>query len=210
MSKPTIPVDKTLLQAAIDKAEANGPLTNQNALWQKTAELYNANPGAKPITFSVVYLRFNQFDLTCKTPKGKKGRTSMSQEQKDSMQAGRVAKGPRSSKVKKLAGTDDYRKHIERLREATPERFRPLIDRIEKGSKSAASKLMCIQCMGFRTSDIHACQGFSCPMFLFRPYQRDGQAEQDEQVDITASLQDDVEETNDAEDAAEEVVDVTE
>lgn len=64
-----IPVDRPKLEKAIRDAEAKGPLRNQNELWNSAATIYNAMPGVKPITFSVVLLRAAKWGLTFKTPK---------------------------------------------------------------------------------------------------------------------------------------------
>jgi hypothetical protein len=171
MARRTIPVDKGLLQTAIELAEKDGPLTNQSELWKKAAEYYNSNDNVEPITHSVVYLRFGQFGLTCKTSKGKKGRGSMTEEQKAAMAKARknAVRVPKAERFKQLP---NYELNIERVRACTPQSLHGLIDRMAAGSRVAAEKLHCLQCAGFDRSVVRECTGYSCPLFLYRPYQK--------------------------------------
>ena len=105
--KKSIAVNRGLLERLLLEVEKNGPLPNQKALWDKVAEAYNAQAETK-ITPSVVYLRVKTWGIVVQTKPGKKGRGSMTDEQKAAMQAAR-AKGcrPRSEKMK--AFSDNFR-----------------------------------------------------------------------------------------------------
>lgn len=184
MSRKTTPVDKGLLQQAIDFAEKDGPLANQSLVWNAAAEYYNKNAGVEPITHSVVYLRFGEFGLTCKTPKGKKGRGAMTEEQKAKMQEARQ-NHPRKSKAEQFKHVRGFDKNMEKLRKITPKSLTGLVNRLANGSRVAAEKLMCLQCVGFERTAVRECTGYSCPLFLFRPYQRDDVETDETDVEVT-------------------------
>ena len=178
-----VPVDKDKLASAIKEAEKNGPLTNLGELWKKATEIYNANPGVEQITFSVVMLRAIEWKLEIQTKPGRKGRT-MTQEQKDALRAG-LANRPRVSKAEKFEKSEVAQEHIASLKSITPPRFQGLVDGIATGSRADAVKLTCVACMGYEGGDdgsiglaIHNCSSHkSCPLYLFRPYQKKTEAE---------------------------------
>lgn len=181
MPKPTIQVDKSLLQSSINVVEKNGAISNRSELWPKVADEYNSKSDVK-ITFSVAYSRFREWEMVCKTPVGKRGRSILTDDQKQKMADGRQKAGPRKSRGEKMANTAQYDKHVERLKEMTPPRFQKLLEKVLGGSRTAAVKLNCIACMGFQVNQIHACSGYSCPMFLYRPYQKPTDIETDSDV----------------------------
>ena len=41
-----------------------------------------------------------------------------------------------------------------------------------KGSRSAAVKAFCLDCMGLAATEIPACTATACPLWGFRPYQK--------------------------------------
>jgi len=163
MGRKTIKVNKTKLQNAIKEAEKDGPLTNLSALWIKAAEIYNGMSGIpEPITHSVAMLRTKAFKLKHQTKPGKRG-------------GGKGFggnKGNRTTKADKLKNSAKAQKALKILREhITEERFLTILERIEKGSRSAAVKMKCIECMGFQPAEVKRCTVYTCPLWCFRPYQ---------------------------------------
>lgn len=167
------PVDKDALIKCITKVEANGPLKNHGLLWQTVADEYNklVKP-AKPITFSVVRLRADEWRLEVKTPKGKRaGRTA------EEMAAIRAQHGggKRRSRAEKIAknplAQQSFTEMRQLIKDCEADRFLPLVDRIERGNIKAMIQLHCLECVGFVTSDVKHCTGTGCQFWLVRPYQ---------------------------------------
>ena len=175
--KQKVAVDQVKLQEAINQAEANGPLSGRSVLWQAAADIYNKGNPAAPVTASVVYLRFVEMGLTCTTQLGRKG-GSMSAEHKAKMQEALQTyrdsgvKVARKSRAEKMASNPQAEKHFARLREITPSTYQGLLAKVEAGSLTAAIKLNCLLCVGGERAEVRQCTGFSCPMFLHRPYQK--------------------------------------
>lgn len=76
MARTKVPLTAEQVQAAIDQAERERteifgmkPFDNRSALFARVAEIL----GGKA-TAPVIYLRFQEFDLTCQTPMGRRGR----------------------------------------------------------------------------------------------------------------------------------------
>lgn len=62
-----------------------------------------------------------------------------------------------------------------------PEHLAPLFARAASGkSRAAAIKAFCIECVGFKRADVTNCTAQQCPLYPYRPYQRDD--EQDAEV----------------------------
>jgi len=173
MGRRTIEVNKELLTKCVTDAEVSQTFNTQNDLWKKVAELYNAANPPEQITFSVVCLRVSQWEIpyTTKSAKGRRKGGTLSDEQKAAMKAGR-SKGSRVRFSSKEA-----EKSIQILRDHTPERFWPLVNRIAKGSRAAADKLFCIECMGYQTGEVKKCTSLGCPHYLLRPYQNGSEDE---------------------------------
>lgn len=161
--KIKLPVDKKKLQDVINDIELKytdlktGELTITNRsqladIISNTEWAKNHQP--KPISASVVKDRMNKFGLTCKTPIGKKGR-----------QKGEAI--VRTNKPKKTSTEANNA-----LTKYMGPRYKSLSDKIIKGSRQAATKAMCIQCVGLEnvSTEIRNCTVFSCPLFNFRPY----------------------------------------
>jgi hypothetical protein len=182
MAKPMTEVSRNTLELAIRKAEIDGPLKNLDALWTSACEIYNSMDVPKPITKSVVMLRATAWKLETKTKPGKKGRAAgvpLSEEQKAAMQAGRGARKPRSEK---FAADPVLVQGFNDLKKETPERFKPLVDKLTAGSMRAAVALKCLDCSGHSTVEIRLCPCTSCPLYAFRPYK--GKAGEDEVVEL--------------------------
>lgn len=170
MARVKIEVDRKLLFSCIQEVEKDGPLTNQNLLWEAVAELYNKQAKV-PITPAVVGLRAKEWSIPLKTVPGKRGR------QKGSgnpafLAAARAAKGPRKSRGEKFAGNASIADHNQQLIQIVPASFRSLAERAAKGSMKAAVVLHCVQCTGYdRKSVKHCTSNGSCPLWAYRPYQ---------------------------------------
>lgn len=172
MARRTIPVDKEKLRQSIVAVEKDGPLKNRNELAEAVAKHYNSTGDNEEISHSVVTLRIKAFGLeeSLKTPKGKRGRAKMSDEQKAAMAAGRA--GGRTSKADKIAGRQDYQAALAKLEESVPPRFTHVLEQVKSGSRTAAVKLNCLGCMGFgSTKDVRECSVFTCSLWMFRPFQ---------------------------------------
>ena len=100
----------------------------------------------------------------------------MTEEQKAAMAAARAGL-VRRSRGDKMASMPGAAKHFETLRQITPKSFHGLVEKVEKGSLTAAIKLMCIECMGFERKNVWDCRGYTCPMYLHRPYQKANDSE---------------------------------
>lgn len=187
MAKPMTEVDRTKLVTAIRKAEENGPLKNLDALWVAACAIYNASNPPKEITKSVVMLRAKDWNLETKTKPGKKGRQAgvpLSDEQKAAMQAGRGARKPRAEK---FAADPVLQEGFKQLRRTTPERWKPLVDKLtQQGSMRAAVALKCLDCSAHQPVEIKLCTCTDCPLYAFRPYKgkpEAGEVEESDPVD---------------------------
>ena len=163
MSRRTVVVDKKKLQTAINEAEANGPLKNLSVLYEKAADIYNGMAKTpETVTVAVVGLRIKEFKLKYITVKGKKGRRKG---------FGGGHSGPRTTKAEKIKASPDAQKALKALKDnIDDERFIPIIEKIEAGSRAAAVKMKCIECMGCQPSEVKKCTVYHCPLYLFRPY----------------------------------------
>lgn len=185
MARTATPVDRVALEAAIQQAEANGPLRTQNDVWKAAADIYNKT-AAKPISFSVVLLRAGEWGTILKTKSARGQGRTMSAEQISAMQAGR---GKRVARAEKFSGDERIQKHIVHLKQYVPERYAGLVARIEKGSMKAATALNCASCMGFEdvANQVRNCTTKICAMYPFRPYQKaTGEVNEDELLNAGA------------------------
>jgi hypothetical protein len=160
MSKTAIPVDPEKLQTIIQTVEVmnGGAFSNRNELFEAVAATeWAKNHQPKPLTKGVIYLRFNEFNLNCATPKGKRGR------QKGCSPS--VNRTPRREKLKTFA------KSFNKMRDSIDKRFHPRIDKAQDGSMKAALELKCITCSGMSTSEVGQCHIDDCPLYPFRPFQ---------------------------------------
>ena len=171
MGRRTIVVDKKMQQKAVNDAEKDGPLTNLSALYSKATDIYNSND-KKPedVTIAVVGLRIKEFKIKHITIKGKKGRTAG---------FGGAPKGPRVKKADKFKNSPKAQKALKALKKNAGEEFNAIIEKIEAGSRAAAVKMKCIECMGFQRSEVKRCTCLHSPLYLFRPY-KDGETVDEE------------------------------
>lgn len=156
--KTKLKVDKDALQSAIQAVESKQTFSNRQTLADAVADTEWAKKHQpKPITSSVVLLRIKEFNLSLKTPKGKRGRQgSISSQQKDLMQSGR-------KKVKTRILTE--------LRKIVPLKKLKLVEKAEKGSLKSLLILKCGECSDWQNQEIKNCTVVSCPLHTIRPYQ---------------------------------------
>jgi hypothetical protein len=167
MAKAATPVNREKLVAALQLAEANGPLASRDALWRRTAELYNGF-AERPISFSVVGLRVKEWGLSIQTQAGRRG-APMTPEHKAALAAGRGERVPRAEKLKAYRTYDLLSEEMSKDEETA--RFLPVVEAARKGSIKAAIKLQCLDCSNWQPQEIRECVIESCPMFPHRPYQ---------------------------------------
>jgi len=196
--RTSIKVDQKLLCSAIEEAERDGPLGNLSELWKAAAIIYNNGAGERSdlpeISFSVVASRAAQWKLAVKTKAGRRGLGAMSEEHKAAMQAARSA--GRTSKSEKFSSNSAIQEsHLELERCTTQaakslgqraDRWQPLVERIKQGSRSAAVKLMCLECSSYQTAEVRKCVCIQCPLWAFRPFQ--GAIESDEDVEVVEEV----------------------
>lgn len=158
MARTEIPVDKDILIQCITEAESNGPLKNESALWNKLSELYKVKTGVD-VEWGVMRLRVNSWKLDKQTKKGKRGRQSLSPEQKVAMQAGRQNR-EKGSKASFDAMYSIYDK-----------KWHPVIKKAEKGNIKARVKLKCLDCSCQQPVEIRLCTLIDCSLHDIRPFQ---------------------------------------
>lgn len=54
--------------------------------------------------------------------------------------------------------------------------YRPMMLKAYEGSASprSAIKAQCLICVGYKRDEVTHCTGFSCPLWAYRPYQKQG------------------------------------
>lgn len=183
MPRPVKPIDQLGMQKIVDSIKPD-QFSNTMALCMYVAERYNNeifphNQSAQ-VDHQLVKLRINAgvIKLAFPLPVGRRGRqpgVSITNEQKEKMQAGRISK-------KKIAVVGD---NMELWQQNMKEDFsgkKILCDGLLAGKKNSAIKAMCISCMGGYqnrspedpplTQAIRDCRGYSCPLYLVRPFQK--------------------------------------
>jgi hypothetical protein len=157
-------VDRAAFIEAVRICEEGKTFSNRSALYEAVANKYNEAGGKQPITPSVAYLRIKDWGLEVKTPLGKRGRGS-------NPNLGKIPKGTRVSKASKFKKDPAIQKSFAELKQIVPERYMPLYERTIKGSRTAAAKLLCLECSGWMSAEVRLCCAYSCPMWAFRGYQ---------------------------------------
>jgi len=149
--KTKTPVNKKELQNIINKLESEQTFINRNELFQAVADTDWAKGHSRPLTKSVVYLRVKEFGIQLKTPKGKKGNPNLNN----------------TNREPKVLDSDLFKD----LHGYVPSTYKNLVKRIEKGSKTAAIKLKCLDCANYQPKEVKYCTVSSCPLWPIRPYQ---------------------------------------
>jgi hypothetical protein len=174
-----IDVDRKKLAEALLFVEKDGPLVNQQAVWDAAAEVYNKT-AAKEIGGGTVRNRAMQWGIKVITPVGKRGRAAgipMDPEHKKRMlEAGAAARASgkgRGGKVKNHPHRAASRKaQIEELERNNATRFLPLVELAVNGNRRAADKLGCLGCVGYVTAEVRMCKDIACSHWLGRPFQK--------------------------------------
>ena len=73
--------------------------------------------------------------------------------------------------MQKPCNRSDCGQLLATLREQAPASCQGMVDRLANGSKAAAIKLHCLQCVGYERAEVAKCSSWYCPMWPFRPYQ---------------------------------------
>lgn len=160
-------VNESRLRYAIEQAEKDGPLSTQNEVYEKAAEIYNNGNSGDKLTHSVVMLRCKEFGIELKT-KVSRGRRKMTEEQKQAMAEGR---GQRRSKAEKFAENPALQLWIKQLEKEVPPNYSHILEKVKSGSRAAANHLKCLECSGYQSAEIRKCTVIGCPLWGFRPSQ---------------------------------------
>lgn len=184
MARPSIDVDRARLMAAVKYCEDRETFKTRNDLNTAVAEQYKINTGGE-ITMSVVYLRLKEWadknaeghvaepltvdGYSLRTLKGRRGRTGMSDGQKEKMRLGRQE--AKQSRGKFDVSKDVLKEAVAKMKEDVPQRFQRLVRQAATGSRAAAMRLFCLSCVGYVTADVRECDAKACPLWLYRPYQ---------------------------------------
>lgn len=196
--KLEIPKDELLRTInEVESSHPNGQFDNRSMLHEAVANTDWAKSfKPKPATASVVGLRIAEFNIDCKTPKGKRGRSG-------------CFSGPPKD-VKRITRRQKYKlnpqleEHFNKLEDfinvqGGGSTWLNALNRAKKGSIKAMIRLNCAACVGFENvaQQVGGCTGAGiCPMWAERPYQN--LTVNGDDVDLDA-LQDQI----DAEDMAE-------
>lgn len=170
MAKTPKPVNRQRLAQAIEATEANGPLVNRQTLYASVCERYNiaCGPSASSqwITPSIVLLRIQEWQMSVKTPIGKRGRPV------GSKIAPRLDENGNPLPRKRRTGRKASKENLEAMRggEFKGSSYEGLLQRIENGSLTARIKANCLACAGFVRDEVKNCQCISCPLWDVRPY----------------------------------------
>lgn len=62
----------------------------------------------------------------------------------------------------------------ERLSQIPP-KYRKIYERAVEGSKAAAIKAQCLECMGWSRSEVTRCTDMGCPLWTVRPFQEESE-----------------------------------
>lgn len=162
MGRIKVVVDKAELQACLELVEKEGPFKNRSELYKAMAETEWALKNF--YTFSVMMLRVEEYGLTPKTPKGKRGNPNLAQ----IANASTTVRRPRSEKI---AADPDFERWAKALRKDEFMKKHPtIVEAVINGSQSARSALQCIDCASGDKETIRYCTCIACPNLMFRPY----------------------------------------
>ena len=178
MAKKSVEVNKAILIKAIETAERKGPLANLGELWNAVTLLYNGGKLGEieaQITHSVASLRAKAWDIPIKTQPGKRGGGGDGLAAWREKNAGKKTK--RTPKAEKFKGDKAVQIGFKRLRkemQAIPEarRYLKLVDDCASGKRAQAVKLKCLDCSNWQSREVGSCVVKSCPLYAFRPYQK--------------------------------------
>ena len=159
MARTTIPVNRQKLVEIIAKLEGENQYTNRSTLFAAISQQY----GDSRITPAIIYLRVREWGLTLQTPVGKRGRKLGEHK---GIAIGKVAR------AEKFARNEGIKNALVELVKTTPQRFQPVGQRVDNGSKKAALQLKCFDCCDYQTTEVCHCPVVNCSLWAFRPYQK--------------------------------------
>jgi len=171
-------ISKEVFEAALQEADSKG-LANHGAVLHETAMIYNKNrPAGKnedgrdifpAISYQIVHLRLKDGWGTITTEMGKRGRESLSAEEKQA-RAEIAADTARRSRAD-LVQSPECKESFDTIRaELKAKGFANLtgfLSKMEKGSLTAAVALKCRECCGYGNPTV--CDNKVCPLWSFRP-----------------------------------------
>lgn len=171
MAKTKLEINKDEFQKVVTDLENAQTFDNPSKLW-KAVEATDWAKNLKPraLTAAVAYARAKELGINIKTQPGKRGNPG------GLVGGAPRVRVPRSTKMKAFAAS------FVRMRKSTPERFRPLVDKLEKsGSLKACIKLKCLECSNWQPGEVKECVITDCPLFPIRPFQGKKTEETNEQ-----------------------------
>lgn len=163
MGRTLISVDKQKLTDIICNVEFTQQFNTRGDLIKEISRKYCIQEGVTNVTPSVVYLRIKEWNIQLKTQVARRGR-----------KGGNPGIGsiPRVSRSVKFQSDEKVRISLTILGNITPDRFKPVADRVKKGSMKAAIQLKCLDCCDYQTAEIRNCTCNDCSLWAFRPYSR--------------------------------------
>lgn len=164
MGRSALVIDANALQNAVDKIEANGPLSSIGELCEAISKsefgksIKNSRRVVKGISAPKAYQAIREYKIVHKTKSGKRGRV-----------AG-AAGGTRSTRASKLGGKDAMAKWIAGATSMVslpevPERFQGVVQRAATGNVRACVQLACNACVGFQPGAAATCKSERCGLF---------------------------------------------
>lgn len=156
MARTKLEINKEEFQAVVTELEKNQEFRNPSALWKAVENtLWARSQKPRPMTASVAYMRAKELGITYKVVPSKRADFG-------------GKKGPRTPRIKKMKA---FAPSFAKMRLCTPERYLPLVDKAEQGSKMACIKLKCLECSAWQGSEVRRCVITHCPLFPIRPFQ---------------------------------------
>lgn len=158
MAKQGIKVTGPELQAFMTDFEAKNTFATRSALWaaiEQTEWAKSRSP--RPLTGQVAMLLAKKYKTVITTTMGKKGAVAGQQRP--------VGAGRRKRKV-----TPEI---MQKIRAGLSKKHEPRLKRLEAGSLKAAIACKCLDCTNEQPKEIALCTCVGCPLFPFRPFQRE-------------------------------------
>jgi len=151
-------VNKTDLQACVDKLESEKNFSAQSQLWEaieQTEFAKNCQPRA--LTAQVAALKCKALAIVIKTPKGRRGNPAG---------LANVVRTGRRIRLKMVPETKAI------LKKSFSPKYHGLVDRIAAGSYKAVIRGMCLSCTCEDQNEIRHCEIQCCPAWAYRPFQK--------------------------------------
>ncbi len=173
-------VTKEELQAIVTRTEEMYSPENLTRLWERVATELKARKGLD-IPPATIGARARRDGLEFQTKPSARVGKPMTAELKAKLAAARsTTRESMRDRLAKVSGADA---HLARLAKNVPEQYESLIRQLKNGSRKAAMKLMCLYCVSFQRVEVQQCTGYDCPLWLFRPYQKDTDTNDNDESD---------------------------